>query len=219
MLGALAYALLSGPFVTMPLPVVTGDPTLIAIASDPAQMRLYCFSTRCGDEEWRLALAPPRDPIIPARREAPPPLPGSQRYAALSAPATPRESRELYSNDYRIGGRFGVQALRNGPTELGLKLGAGYRLAPLHDDGINRPGAVFRGELNFGQRFGERARWTQRVQFESGHGEAFVKQSVSLDVNLWPNWTLESDFAIRHDTQSGGGSETAESTIELRRRF
>ena len=50
-------------------------------------------------------------------------------------------------------------------------------------------------------------------------GEAFVKQSVSLDVNLWPNWTLESDFAIRHDTQSGGGKETAESSIELRRRF
>ena len=57
------------------------------------------------------------------------------------------------------------------------------------------------------------------MQFESGRGEAFVKQSMSLDVNLWPNWTLESDFAIRHDTQNGGGSETAESKLELRRRF
>ena len=220
MLGVLGLALLGGPFVTLPMPVTTGDPTLMAIASDPAQMRLYCFSTRCGDEEWQIAMAAP----MPAEsttdaRQRPLRLPGSQSFAALSAPATPRDSKALYSNDFRIGTRYSVQAVRNGPTQLGLTLGAGYRLAPLYDDGINQPGPVLRGELNLGQQIGERATWTQRVQFESGRGEAFVKQSVSLDVTLAPNWTLESDFAIRHDTQTGGGKETAESSIELRRRF
>lgn len=220
MSGVLGLVLLGSPFVTLPSPALNGDPTLIALASDPAQMRLYCFSTRCGDEEWRLALAqqtaPPRARHDSRRSLR---LPGSQRYANLSAPATPRESQSLYSNDWRIGTRYRVQALRDGPTQLGLQFGAGYRLAPLHDDGIGQPGAVVRGELNFGQRIGERALWTQRVQVESGRGDTFVKQSLSLDVNLWPNWTLESDFAIRHDSRNGGGSETAESSIELRRRF
>ena len=218
MLGALGLAL-SGAFLILPSPALNGDPTLIAIASDPAQMRLYCFSTRCGDTEWRLAMSAPA-PIEPAeshRRTLR--LPGSQSYAPLGAPATPRDRSTLYSNDFRIGTRYEVDAVRDGPTRIGLALGAGYRLAPLYDDGINLPGPVLRGELNFGQQIGERAQWTQRVQFESGRGEAFVKQSVSLDVNLWPNWTLESDFAIRHDTQTGGGKETAESRIELRRRF
>lgn len=220
MLGVLGLALLGGPLLTLPSPALNGDPTLIAIASDPAQMRLYCFSTRCGDEEWQAktsSTAVPAPSASASRKSLR--LPGSQRFAQLSAPATPRESRSAYSNDFRIGTRYGVQALRDGPTRLGLQLGAGYRLAPLYDDGINLPGPVLRGELNFGQKIGERATWTQRVQFESGRGEAFVKQSMSVDVNLWPNWTLQSDFAIRHDTQTGGGSETAESKIELRRRF
>lgn len=219
MLGVLATGLLGGAFLTLPSPALNGDPTLIALASDPAQMRLYCFSTRCGDAEWKFAMAAPLPVPSSGPRGRELRLPGSQRYASLSAPATPRDSKALYSNDFRIGTRYHVQAMRDGPTQLGLTLGAGYRLSPLYDDGINLPGPVLRGELNFGQQIGERAQWTQRVQFESGRGEAFVKQSVSLDVNLWPNWTLESDFAIRHDTQSGGGKETAESSIELRRRF
>ncbi|MGN7920211.1 MULTISPECIES: DUF481 domain-containing protein [Lysobacter] len=224
MLGAIGLALLGAPLVTLPTPAFGGDPTLIAIASDPAQMRLYCFSTRCGDEEWRLATSgrakgPEIDPLdLPPLRTVL--LPGSQRHVGgVRAPATSRTSRAMYSNDYRIGTRYGVQALRDGPTQVGLSFGAGYRLAPLHDDGINRPGTVFRGEVSIGQRIGDRARWSQRVQFESGHGDTFVKQSMRLDVDLWPYWKLETDFAIRHDSNGGGGSESAESSIELIRRF
>ncbi|ALN93431.1 MULTISPECIES: DUF481 domain-containing protein [Lysobacter] len=224
MLGAIGLALLGAPLITLPTPAFGGDPILIAIASDPVQLRLHCFSTRCGDEEWKAAMAPTRrDPVIdpadlpPLRKVA---LPGQQRViGGVSAPATSRESRALYSNDYRVGTRYGVQALRDGPTQIGLSFGAGYRLAPLADDGINRPGAVFRGELNLGQRISDRARWTQRVQIESGRGDTFVKQSVRLDVDVWQNWKLETDFAIRHDNRGGGGSESAESSIELIRRF
>ncbi|WP_057922698.1 DUF481 domain-containing protein [Lysobacter capsici] len=224
MLGAIGLALLGAPLVTLPTPAFGGDPILIAIASDPAQMRLYCFSTRCGDEEWKLAMArrqraPEIDPAdLPPLRKVE--LPGQQRViGGVSAPATSRESRSMYSNDYRIGTRYGVQAVRDGPTQIGLQFGAGYRLAPLYDDGINRPGAVFRGELNLGQRIGDRARFTQSVQVESGRGDTFVKQSVRLDVEVWQNWKLETDFAIRHDNNGGGGSESAESSIELIRRF
>ena len=60
----------------------------------------------------------------------------------------------------------------------------------------------------------------ERLEFETGRrGDTFVKQKVALDVNLWPDWTLETDFSIRHDSNGGGGSETAESSLELRRRF
>lgn len=223
MLGVLGLAL-AGPFITLPS-LAYGDPTLMALAADPAQMRLYCYSTRCGDEEWRLALAPPQPvPRTSSRKHAIPPrkpvaLPGSRSLIGLSAPATPRNSKASYSNDWRVGTRYGVQALRQPDTQLGVQVGAGYRLMPMHDDGINQPGPVLRGELNFGQSLGERAQWTQRVQFETGGGEAFVKQSIGVEVELWPEWTLETDYVIRHDTYGGGGSQTAESWMGLRRHF
>lgn len=222
MLDLFGLALLSASLVTLPTPIYGGDPTLIAIANDPAQMRLYCFSTQCGDEEWQLAMSPPTPlPPTPRDLESGPLvlLPGTGGRGGVNAPATPRESRAAYSNDFRIGTRYGVQAMRDGPTQIGLQFGAGYRLAPMYDDGINRPGAVFRGEFNFGQKIGDRAQWTQRVQVETGSGSTFVKQTVKLDVQLWPFWSLETDFAIRHDNYGGGGSKTAESSIELKRRF
>ena len=221
MLGMLGLALLGGPFVTLPTPAFGGEPALIALASDPARMRLPCYSTRCGDEEWRLALGAAEGARVTgaARDRKPLQLPGSQRHIGLNAPAVPREHRANYSNDWRIGTRYGVQALRDGPTQLGLQFGAGYRLAPLYDDGVNQAGPIFRGVVNFDRRFGERAQWSQRIEFEAGRGgDTFVKQKVAFDVNLWPDWTLETDFAIRHDS-GGSSSETAESSVELRRRF
>lgn len=220
MLGALGLALLGGPFVTLPS-LNHGDPTLMALAADPARMRLYCYSTRCGDEEWRRALSPA--PAIPKSSKAAPrkpaTLPGSRARIGLSAPAIPRESRASYSSDWRIGTRYSLQAVRRPDTQLAVQVGAGYRLMPRHDDGIREPGPVLRGELNLGQRLGERAQLTQRLQIETGGGEAFVKQSIGVDVTLTPQWTLETDYVIRHDTYGGGGNQSAESWMGLRRYF
>ena len=104
--------------------------------------------------------------------------------------------------------------------QLGLQFGAGYRLAPLYDDGVNQAGPIFRGAVNFDRRFGERAQWSQRARVRNRARRRHLRQTEGrLDVNLWPDWTLETDFAIRHDSNGGGGSETAESSLELRRRF
>jgi len=221
MIAALGLAILAGPFVTLPSPQFGGDPTLIALASDPARLRLHCFSTRCGDEEWRQAVTPATPTSESPRTKKPrrPRLPGAQVALPLRAPATPRDARANYSNDWRIGTRYSVQAMRNGDTQLGVQVGAGYRLAPLYDDGIHTPGPVLRGEFDLGQRIGERAWWTQRIQWETGRGESFVKQSLGLDISLWPEWMLETDVVIRHDSRGDSGSETAESWMGIRRRF
>ena len=224
MLAALGLALLGSPFVTLP-PLAHGDPViadpvLMSVATDPARMRLHCFSTRCGDAEWRLALSPPPAkprPSTPRKRAID--LPGSRRYIGLSAPRPVRQSRASYSNDFRLGTRVGVQALQTPDTRMSVQVGAGYRMMPLHDDGIGRPGAVFRGELNLGQRLGERTVLDQRVQWETGHGDMFIKHSLGVDVMLSPHWTLEADHVIRHREYGASGIETAESWMGLRRRF
>jgi hypothetical protein len=220
MSAVLGLALLASPFVALPMPA-HGEPTLIALAADQARRRTYCFSTRCNDEEWRRVLSPSKNAadIYQKARRRPPALPGSRRVVGLRAPARSRESRANYSNRWRIGTHYGLKVLRDGPTQLGLQFGAGYRLAPLRDDGVRVPGPVFRGELNLGQDLGTRARWTQRIFFETGQGESFVKQSLGLDVELWPAWTLETDYVIRHNSTGASGSETAESWLGIRRRF
>lgn len=83
MLGSLGLVLLTGPFITLPVAAI-GDPALMALGSDPAQLRLFCYSIRCGDEEWRRAASPLDDHLVfdttgRARRVSPAPSRRSQR--------------------------------------------------------------------------------------------------------------------------------------------
>lgn len=217
MFGAVGLALLTGPFVSIPTPVYGGEPALVALASDPANLRLPCYSTQCRDGGWGIAGygATPRLETAPRR---PVSLPGSRSHVPLSAPASRRDASNHYADHFRVGTTYGYEALRDGDTRLGLNFGAGYRLAPLHDDGVRSTGPVFRGELRVGQRLGERAQWTQRIQFEAGRDDTFVKQSIGLDVALWPEWTLETDAVIRH-RPNADASQTAEGWLGIRRRF
>lgn len=215
--GAVGLALLLGPFVSIPTPVYGGEPALIALASDPAHLRLPCYSTQCGDGGWRVADGARAPRLVTATRR-PVSLPGSRRHAPLSAPATRRDASSHYASHFRVGTTYGYDALRDGDTRVGLNFGAGYRLAALHDDGVRHAGPVFRGELRVGQRLGERAQWTQRIQVEAGREDTFVKQSIGLDVALWPQWTLETDAVIRHRPDSDA-LQTAEGWLGIRRRF
>lgn len=217
MLGAVGLALLTGPFVSIPTPVYGGEPALIVLASDPANLRLHCFSTQCGDREWRVADGT-RTPRLVTATHRPVNLPGGRRHAPLSAPVTRRDASSHYANHVRVGTTYGYDALRDGDTRVGLNFGAGYRLAPLHDDGVRHPGPVFRGELRLGQRLGDRAQWTQRIQVEAGREDTFVKQSIGLDVALWSEWTLETDAVIRHQPNADA-MRTAEGWLGIRRRF
>lgn len=213
MLAAGFLAIVS-PFLTTPLPVQQAVP-VEAIQIDPIWYRRPdCLQVRCGDEEWRRELEP-----LPLSARQKPRLPGVRAARALSAPARSRESRAAYSNDWRIGTRYGLQLVRDRDTQLGVEFGAGYRFAPLHDDGVSIPGPVFRGGISLGQRLGEWAQWNQRVQFETGNGERFVKQMLGLDVELPRDWELETDYVIRYDSRGASGSDTAEAWLGIRRQF
>ena len=201
------------PFLTTPMPVQEAVP-VEAISIDPIWFRPDCLQVECGDEEWKRQLEP-----LPVSSKRRPRLPGLRAARPLSAPARSRESRAAYSNDWRIGTRYGLQLVRDSDTQLGVEFGAGYRFAPLYDDGVSLPGPVFRGGISIGQRLGERAHWNQRVQFETGNGERFVKQMLGVDVELPSEWELETDYVIRYDSQGASGSDTAEAWLGLRRRF
>jgi hypothetical protein len=210
--------LIASPFLTLPVPA-EGPAGVPALTLDPLWFQpRHCLSTRCGDEEWRRELeGVPAAPVASGQRK--PRLPGNRSALPLSAPARTRESRAAYSNDWRIGTRYGFQMVRERELQLGVEFGAGYRIAPLHDDGVAAPGPVFRGGINLGRRFGERAQWTQRLQFEAGNGERFARQTIGVDIELAPDWMFESDYVIRYDSRGVSGSETAEAWFGVRRQF
>jgi hypothetical protein len=181
---------------------------------DPIWFRPGCLQLRCGDEEWRREMQP-----LPIAARPSPRLPGMRAARGLSAPARPRDSHSSYSNDARIGTRYGVQLVRDGDTRLSVEVGGGYRMAPAYDDGVSTPGPIFRGGINLGHRFGDRAQLSQRVQFEAGSGERFVKQMFGLDVALDDEWKIESDYVIRYDSLGASGTDTAEAWLGIRRRY
>lgn len=202
--------LLQAPLL-LPADTAEAVPVLETAARGLVEPRIHCLSLRCRGHEWR-----PHAPLpLADDAHARPVLPGSRSAVGLRAPATPRGSTVLYSNDWRIGTRHGVQLVRDGDTRLGVQFGAGYRLAPLHDDGTRLPGPVVRSELSFARDLGPRAQWRQRVLVEGGRGDVFVRQAFALDVELWPAWMLETDYVLRRD--AGGGS--GEGSIRVLRRF
>ena len=152
MLGVLGLALLGGPFLTLPSPALQWRPDAdrhCERSGADAAVLLFDALRRRGVAGRRLRRRRSRCTASAGARRKSLRLPGSQRYAQLSAPATPRESRGNYSNDFRIGTRYGVQAMRDGPTPTGPD--AGRRLPPgtavrrRHQPG--RPGAARRAQL------------------------------------------------------------------------
>lgn len=206
----LAGLAINNPALALPAPALNGAAAVDVVVHTLVEPRSRCLSLRCRDRDWN-----PRERITVARHAAPQ-LPGAQVVVGLAAPATPREAGGASSTATRVGARYGVQALRDGPVSLGVQLGAGYRLAGQPDDGIAQAGAVLRGEIALRQRLGERAQWQQRVLVEAGRGEHFLRQAFSLDVRLWPAWQLEADVVLRRATD---GSDRREGQLGLRRRF
>lgn len=214
MTAAFWLAVLAPPVFVQPFPQAPAAPAAIALFAREVSLQRPCYTLQCLRDGWQLAAAP-----LPARRNPfALPRPVSARSGVgLYAPATRREWTANYGSNARFGTRYGMDAIRDEDTQVSIEFGSAYRLQPYADDGIGHIGPVARGSLRWLQRLGERARLEQQVRVETGRGDTFVRNLLSLDIVLESNWTLRSSIDLRHDTAAD--NTATQGTVQLRYSF
>lgn len=216
MLAAWWFAVIGQPLSPLPLPELPDQPLAVAVEAARMSSLPTCFSLVCGDAEWsdhgfqRFGNA-----------DRPQPLPGLPVYSfQLSAPASSREWMDSYAKDWRVGTRYGVEAIRRPNTQVKVVFGTGYRLQPWVDDGVGVTGPVARASLDFNQRFGNRTRWSQQVQLETGRDNStFLRNAISFDVELRPQVTLKSGVETRRAATGGNSTTDTEGSVKLQYAF
>lgn len=218
MLAAWWFAVIGQPLSPLPLPELPDQPLAVAVEAARMSSLPTCFSLVCGDAEWS-----DRDfeRFGTADRPGPQPLPGLPVYSfQLSAPASSREWMDSYAKDWRVGTRYGVEAIRRPNTQVKVVFGTGYRLQPWVDDGVGVTGPVARASLDFNQRFGNHTRWSQQVQLETGRGNStFLRNAISFDVELRPQVTLKSGVETRRAATGGNSTTDTEGSVKLQYAF
>lgn len=226
MLAALWLALATPPVFLQPLPESPGEPAVHALVAGRADLRRPCYRLECRDAGWqapnrytriRQARVPGSvDPIAATRL----PALAARRYP-LYSPASRRDWRVTHGSHSRFTAGFGYEAIRTPDTNVRLEFGTGYRLQPYADYGTAMEGPIARGRLELRQSLAERARLTQNLLVEAGRFNTTTRQVIGLDLELVPQWTLHSNFELRHDSAGNGGSGSTdtESSLHLRYRF
>lgn len=219
MVAAFWLAVLMPPVFVQPFPQAPDAPAAIALVAGQVSLQRACYSLECLQAGWRLSsVRLSMAPLPPAQRN-PFALPRamSAHRGSLHAPATRREWTANYGSNARLGTRYGIDAIRDPDTQVSIEVGSGYRLQPYADDGIGHIGPVARGSLLWLQRIGENARMVQQVRVETGRGDTFVRNSMSLDISLLSNWTLRSSVDVRHD--SAADDMATQGSVQLRYTF
>ncbi|PBJ82899.1 hypothetical protein CMZ84_12400 [Lysobacteraceae bacterium NML93-0399] len=215
------------PIYTQPLPAAPEHPAIVAVASRQVPLRRPCYRLSCRDAEWTASAARQRiwAPKAPGVR----PRTVSQglvrlpdrRFVSLHSPFSSREFVRSGGNHVKWDTSYGVEAIRSPETTLRLEFGTGVRIEPYTDFGTAAIGPIARGQLSLSQELGRHASFTQQVQVETGRENTFLRQTLAFDYELFPQWTLRSDFELRHDTLGNGGrgSTDTEGSLKLRRTF
>lgn len=226
MLAALWLALAAPPVFIQPLPESPGEPSAVALATGRADLRRPCYHLVCEDAGWR---APNRftrigqskapgsvDPLAKVRL----PAIAARRYP-LYSPATRRDWRSSHGSHSRFTTSVGYEAVRTPDTQVKLEFGTGYRLQPYADYGTAAEGPIARGRLELRQNIADRALLTQNLLVETGRFNTTTRQVIGLDLQLQPQWTLHSNFELRHDSAGNGGSGATdtEGSMHVRYRF
>ena len=226
MLAALWLALAAPPVFIAPLPDSPGEPAGVALAAGRVDLRRPCYRLACEDASWQ---APNRftrieqarvpgsiDPLAKIRM----PVLATRRYP-LYSPASRRDWRVTHGSHSRFTAGFGYEAVRTPDTNVRLEFGTGYRLQPYADYGTAMEGPIARGRLELRQNIADRALLTQNLLVETGKFNTTTRQVIGLDLELLPQWTLQSNFELRHDSAGNGGSGATdtESSLNLRYRF
>lgn len=214
------------PIHTAPLPAAPEYPAVVAVAGRQVPLRLPCYRLSCADAEWTAGASRQRiwAPRVPGVRARPLPrlkrLP-DRRMAPLYSPHVGRDHIRSGGNHVRWDASYGLEAIRKPETRMQVEVGTGYRIEPYTDYGTAVPGPFARGRLLLAHELGQKASFTQQVQVETGRENTFLRQTLAFDYELFPQWTLRSDFELRHDTLGNGGrgQTDTESSLEVRYRF
>lgn len=231
MLAGWWLAIAGLPIYTHPLPAAPEQPAIAAVAARQVPMRRPCYRLNCRDQEWtasanvaagRQRIWAPKAPGVRPRTVSLPlvKLP-DRRFVSLHSPFSSRESIHSGGNHVKWDTRYGLEAIRSPETSLKIEFGTGVRIEPYTDFGTAAMGPIATGQLQLWQELGKRATFTQQVQVETGRENTFVRQTMAFDYELFPQWTLRSDFELRHDTLGNGGrgSTDTEGSLKIRRTF
>ncbi len=225
MLAAWWLAVVGLPVFLQPLPEAPDVPAAVALASGRVSMRQPCYRLSCADAEWVVAPGPGgwHPTAVPGtvQRIAPQRLPrlATRRFIGLYSPATRRDWFYSRGNTALVDTRYGLEAVRAPQTRLDVEFGTGYRLQPYSGYGTAAQGPVALGQMRLSQRLGERAALNQQVRVEKGRENAFIRQTVGVDLALDPQWSLLGDFELRHDTAGNGGEGRTDREGSLRLRY
>lgn len=226
MLASWWLAVVGLPVFLQPLPEAPALPAAMAVASGQVSLRQPCFRLACGDAEWTAARAAPRvlaaarapgaiDAIEPRRL----PRLATRRYIGLHSPASRRDWFHSSGDAVMVDAHYGLDAVRSPQTRVQLELGTGYRLKPYAEYGTAVQGPVAMGQLRLSQRLGDFGAINQQVRVERGRENAYIRQTIGIDLALDTQWSLLGDFELRHDTTGNGGDGRTDREGSLRLRY
>ena len=211
MLPLLWLAFAAPPTALAELPVPVLPPEVVQRLIDPPR----CLAAHCVNGEWSIEamVAIPRG----QRRLDADDLPGSG--GRLRLPSERRDWMKAQGSNARVGMQYGVQAMKTADTSLRVSVDTGYRLQGYADDGTAGTGPILRGQVEWNQQLGKRARLTQvtRVETSQQHG-AYLRNSLLLNVQLQPALTLSSGVEMRRDSDRVGRNQT-DATLKLKYAF
>lgn len=210
MLPLLWLAFSAPPTALAQPPVPVLQPEVARRLVDPPR----CLKARCVNGEWSVdAMAD-----IPSgqRRLDADDLPGGGGRLRFSSAR--RDWLKAQGSNARVGMQYGVQAMKTRDTSVRVSVDTGYRLQGYADDGTAGTGPILRGQVEWNQALGKRARLSQTTRIETGQHGAYLRNSLLVNVQLQPMLTLSSGVEMRRDSDLVGRNQT-DATLKLRYAF
>lgn len=174
-----------------------------------------CLAATCVHGEWLVAAMAD----IPAgqRRIDAADLPGNGSLLRIADQKRRDWMKPQGSND-RVGMQVGVNAFTTDEASVAFSVDTAYRLQAYADDGTAGTGPVVRGQMEWRQSLGERARLSQTTRVETGQHGTYLRNSLLFNVQLQPDLTLSSGVELRRDSDASGRNQT-DATLNLRYAF
>ena len=208
----LLWLAFTAPPITLghaPAPII--EPVVVQRLLAPPR----CLAPACAHGEWQVA-AMARIPAGQRRIDADD-LPGNGSLLHIADRKRRDWMKPQGSND-RVGVQVGMQALNTDDASVAFSVDTAYRLQAYADDGTAGTGPVLRGQLEWRQALGERARLSQTTRVETGQHGTFLRNSLLFKLQLQPQLTLSSGVEFRRDSDISGRNQT-DATLNLRYAF